>query len=186
MSVLILSSRGSPAPLPPPPSVSHSFTSYWWWNHTSFETTVTDWYSIITHAPHIDGEITPHSKLQLQIDIASLLMHLILMVKSHLIRNYSHRLIEHHPHVEPMKVRRPIFSVALQPKASPGRLVLKFLNKPQLDTHPHPADSSERAIRWSQSSLLTRHTTNTRGEHPCPQRDSNLRSQQSGCCIPTA
>jgi hypothetical protein len=29
--------------------------------------------------------------------------------------------------------------VAFQPKADPGRLVLKFLNKPQLGTHVHPA-----------------------------------------------
>jgi len=37
-------------------------------------------------------------------------------------------------------------------------------------------------ITTSHRSLPTQHTTNTRYEHPCPQRDSNQRSQQSSGC----
>ena len=40
-------------------------------------------------------------------------------------------------------------------------------------------NSSKRVITWSQRSLPTQHRTNTRDAHPCPQRDSNPRSQQS-------
>ena len=44
-------------------------------------------------------------------------------------------------------------------------------------THTH-VGLSERVISPSQRPLLPQHTTNTRDEHPCHQRDSNARSQQ--------
>jgi len=37
-------------------------------------------------------------------------------------------------------------------------------------------------ITTSLRPLPTQHTTNTRDKHTCPQRDSNLRSQQYSCC----
>jgi hypothetical protein len=49
-----------------------------------------------------------------------------------------------------------------------------FLYDTQSDTRK---DSSERVISASQRPLPTQHKTNTRDEEPCPQRDSNPRSQ---------
>jgi hypothetical protein len=52
------------------------------------------------------------------------------------------------------------------------------------DTHTL-CDSSELIISSSQRPLPTQHTTNTRDERPCPQQDSNPRSQQSSGFKPT-
>ena len=53
-------------------------------------------------------------------------------------------------------------------------------------THTHTRQgSSERVTNPSQRPLLTQHTTNTRGEHPCSQLESNPRSQRSSSCRPT-
>jgi len=47
-------------------------------------------------------------------------------------------------------------------------------------THTHTQqDCSEWVTISSQRPLTTQHTTDTRNEHPCPQRDLNPRSQQS-------
>jgi hypothetical protein len=55
---------------------------------------------------------------------------------------------------------------------------LVFLDHTQLDIHTHTHthtryDSSKRVISPSQTPLPKQHTTNTRDEHPCSQRDSN-------------
>ena len=54
-----------------------------------------------------------------------------------------------------------IISVTPRPKSSLDRLVLRFLDHPQLDTHTYTRqDSSERVISLSQRLLPTQHTTN--------------------------
>jgi len=45
--------------------------------------------------------------------------------------------------------------------------------------HTKPVGLSERVISSTQRPLLTQHTTNTSDTHPCPQRDSNPRTELS-------
>jgi hypothetical protein len=64
-------------------------------------------------------------------------------------------------------------SVAQQPKSGLGRFVVEVSRSHPI-THTHTRqDSSERVISSTQRPLPTQRTTNTRDEHPCPQRDSN-------------
>jgi len=69
--------------------------------------------------------------------------------------------------------------VALQRKSGLGRLVLGFLYYTKLDTHkPVRTPMNE----WS---ARCRAATFTRGEEPCPLRDSNQLFQQTSGCRPT-
>ena len=66
-------------------------------------------------------------------------------------------------------------SVALQLITGLGRLVVEVSR-----SHTHNVqNSSVRVIRLSLKPLPAQHTTNTKDEHPCPQRESNPRSQLS-------
>ena len=79
----------------------------------------------------------------------------------------------------------PFFSMALQRNSDLGRLAFRFLDGTQLDTHTHTRqDSSDRVTRFLQGPLTTQHTAKRSDEHPCPQWDSNLQSQQSSVCRP--
>ena len=73
------------------------------------------------------------------------------------------------------------FSVAQQPKTGQDRL---FLDHTHLDTETLQ-EFSERVISSLQRLIPTQHTTNKGDEHPCLQRDSNPRFQQSSGCRPT-
>jgi hypothetical protein len=66
------------------------------------------------------------------------------------------------------------------PERASTASLLMFLDHEQLDTHTHthPVGRSEGVISSSQKPLPKQNTTNTRDEHPVPQRDSNPRSQQ--------
>jgi len=76
------------------------------------------------------------------------------------------------------------------PNWASAATLLRFLDHTQLHTHTHThiyihkikntrQVSSESVINSSQRLLPTQHTSNRRNEHPCCQRDSNPRSQQS-------
>ena len=67
-------------------------------------------------------------------------------------------------------------SVAQQPKSGPGHLIVE-VSISGTTRHTHiQQDSSERVISSSQGPLPRQYT---RDEYPCPERDSNLQSQQS-------
>jgi hypothetical protein len=74
------------------------------------------------------------------------------------------------------------------PTRTQTALLLRFLDHTHAHTHTRThtqQDFSERVISQSQRPLPTQHTTNTRNEHKCPQRDSNPRSQRSDSFRPT-
>jgi len=70
--------------------------------------------------------------------------------------------------------------VALQPKSGLDRLVLRFADRTQLDTHTHTHTRSRTPLNeWSARRRgKTQHATNTRDGHPLPQRDSKPQSKQ--------
>jgi hypothetical protein len=67
------------------------------------------------------------------------------------------------------------------PTAQLGSIPPRFdASRSHTHTHTHIRQhSSVQVISPSQMPLHTKHTTNARYEHPCPQCDSNPRSQQS-------
>ena len=97
------------------------------------------------------------------------------------------------------------FPVVQQLNSGVSCLILRFLDHTLLDTHTHTLldthththtlldththththtqyDSSERVTSSSQKWLPTQHTTYTKDEYKCPQRDSNSLSRWSNGC----
>lgn len=76
-----------------------------------------------------------------------------------------------------------------RPTRSLAASLLRFIRHTIRHTHTHThtrEDSSEQVITSSQRSLVpTQQTQYTRDEHPCPQGDTNPRSEQSSACRPT-
>ena len=72
---------------------------------------------------------------------------------------------------------------------SPTRTqVASFLNsRSRTHTHTHTSGGAPpgRVINSPQRPLRTQHAANVTDEHPCTQRDSNPRSQQSSGCVST-
>jgi hypothetical protein len=69
-----------------------------------------------------------------------------------------------------------VFSRAIQPKSGVGHLILRLLDHTHFGTHAKQV-SSEWVISLSQRLLPTQHTSTT-DQYPCPQWNSNSRSQQ--------
>ena len=68
-------------------------------------------------------------------------------------------------------------SVVKESNSVLGRFIVKVSRSHTIENTYTRWDACGRVISSTQRPLPTRHTTNTRDEHPCPHGDSNRRSQ---------
>jgi hypothetical protein len=80
-----------------------------------------------------------------------------------------------------------LFSATQQPKSGQGRFIFLFLGLTQLDINTH-THTQTLGLLWTKIQLVAEAatcTTHKKHKHPCPQRVSNPRSQQSSGRRPT-